>query len=241
MKIKYFILGFIASLVLTISGYSFAEDIFNVVRVEYPILVDGKEMASDLPTLNYNGSTYIPLRKFSEATGATVDWDDSAKVINISSALSGKYGKINIEFYSDGSFNVIDKDANGTGYDYLLSRNFMSSNKYEKGHLISESFMFPTQNTDLLPNVFAPTILSKTHDNSNSIFTVKGVVKNNYYSESCNYKVKVVVYDSNRNIIDYKEIKDTMSPNDIKPFIISLTNENFAKAVSYDAIITEIY
>lgn len=74
MKVKYFLIGFLSSIILTLTINSFAEELFNVVRVEYPIIVDGKELASELPALNYNGSTYIPLRKFSEATGATINW-----------------------------------------------------------------------------------------------------------------------------------------------------------------------
>lgn len=59
------------------------QNLFQLSAVKYPIIVNGVELKSDLPILNYNGSTYVPLKKVSEATGAIVEWDGVNKKVLI--------------------------------------------------------------------------------------------------------------------------------------------------------------
>ncbi len=56
-----------------------AQVVFNNVDV----LVDGKRVDAD--NIVYNGTTYIPLRKVSEATGLNVDYNSDTRVINLTS------------------------------------------------------------------------------------------------------------------------------------------------------------
>lgn len=81
MKKKLVVLLSIIFIVLPVSAN---QETFELWRVNYPILINGQELQSDLPILNWNGNTYIPLRKVSEATGAKVEWDSTNKVVNIS-------------------------------------------------------------------------------------------------------------------------------------------------------------
>lgn len=59
------------------------QEIFKLVIAKYSIEVNGKQMTSELPILNYNGNTYIPLKKVSEALGSTVTWDKTNNKVKI--------------------------------------------------------------------------------------------------------------------------------------------------------------
>ena len=53
-------------------------------EVNYPIYVNGVETEKgDLPALNYNGNTYIPLRKIGEGSGLTVEWNADKQEVRI--------------------------------------------------------------------------------------------------------------------------------------------------------------
>lgn len=60
-------------------------NLFQLAKVDYPIFVDGQALESELPTLNYNGNTYLPLRKVAEAANSKVFWDNSNKAAYITS------------------------------------------------------------------------------------------------------------------------------------------------------------
>ncbi|MEY9095484.1 stalk domain-containing protein [Paenibacillus sp. RC84] len=50
----------------------------------YPVTVDGQTYSSpDLPLLNYEGSTYVPLKSLGDLLGASVTWNDSLKQAEI--------------------------------------------------------------------------------------------------------------------------------------------------------------
>lgn len=69
--------------------------VFKLTQANYPIYVNNQELKSDLPILSYNGNTYIPLRKVSDATGNNINWDDVSKSVYISKNVDDKiYDKI---------------------------------------------------------------------------------------------------------------------------------------------------
>lgn len=61
----------------TYSGY-------NVVKV----MVNGKEVSADVPAVNLNGRTMVPLRAVTEAFGAKVDWDQDTYTASVHAALT---------------------------------------------------------------------------------------------------------------------------------------------------------
>ena len=70
--------------ILLIPAICFAgEEIYKLTRVYYPILINNVQLKSNLPILNYNGNTYIPLGSVSESMGADVEWDNENKRVNI--------------------------------------------------------------------------------------------------------------------------------------------------------------
>lgn len=68
---------------MSITVYAESGKVYKTVGATYPIYVEDKILKSDLPILNYKGSTYLPLRKVSEAVDANISWDDIDKRVLI--------------------------------------------------------------------------------------------------------------------------------------------------------------
>lgn len=60
-----------------------ADEVFKLLKVNYKIIVDGREVTSDLPILNYNGNTYVPLSRFSKFSSADIKWDKTNQKVII--------------------------------------------------------------------------------------------------------------------------------------------------------------
>ncbi|AWB10605.1 Copper amine oxidase N-terminal domain-containing protein [Thermodesulfobium acidiphilum] len=69
------------------------------------IIVDGKEIKSDVPPVIRYGLIYVPVRFVSEALKATVTWDEQHRIVKVS------LGDKSIEFYIESSqVNVNNKE-----------------------------------------------------------------------------------------------------------------------------------
>lgn len=84
---------FVACLVLTVffSAISFAS-VYGLFE-GYPIvkvIVDGREIKGDVPAINFNGRTMVPVRFVAEALGAQVDWDSQNYTVIINSGSSSE-------------------------------------------------------------------------------------------------------------------------------------------------------
>ena len=53
----------------------------EVYNNQFPILLNGKEYTTQMPILNYQERTYVPLRELAELTGSEVDFIDN-KITN---------------------------------------------------------------------------------------------------------------------------------------------------------------
>lgn len=82
---KKFILGVATGLMLSLAipaGAEIAE--YILVKVKYPIIVnDAMYLDEKLPVLNYQGSTYVPLRNMGDLLGADVQWNSDKKQVEI--------------------------------------------------------------------------------------------------------------------------------------------------------------
>lgn len=77
-----FMIGVLAGGLLMLTTTAFADTIKQYVLVDpaYPVYVNGAEYKSaDLPIMNYEGSTYIPMRAVGDILGAHVTWNDVDK------------------------------------------------------------------------------------------------------------------------------------------------------------------
>lgn len=83
---KKILTGIVIGSTLSLSAVTLAEPIkeYILTKVNYPIIVDGTEYISeDLPILNYQGNTYVPLRAMSDLLEADMKWHKEAKIIEI--------------------------------------------------------------------------------------------------------------------------------------------------------------
>lgn len=89
MKKKIAILTIIVTiLVQTV----YANNTYELVSVNHTVFVGGQYFdMGDSPVLNYNGTTYLPLRKIAEATGVNVEWLEDEKMISLTDEESINY------------------------------------------------------------------------------------------------------------------------------------------------------
>jgi len=94
-------------LVLCFGGLALAQsenmfEGFPTVRV----FVDGKEMISDVPAINFYGRAMVPVRFVTEALHYSVDWDDEEKAVLIERMKPADYAAI-VREYCDGMDHVV--------------------------------------------------------------------------------------------------------------------------------------
>lgn len=78
------IVALILIIILSVGTVYASGRVFELTEVDYTVRFGGAELKKDnLPTLLYEGSTYIPLRKFSEASGMDVYFDGNTDSIDI--------------------------------------------------------------------------------------------------------------------------------------------------------------
>ena len=77
--VKGFIIGFVmASLI--VGSVTAGVNQYLLTPASYPVIADGVNLDSeDYPILNYNGTTYLSLRKTAEAVNAELIWNDELK------------------------------------------------------------------------------------------------------------------------------------------------------------------
>jgi hypothetical protein len=79
---RSFVIGLSAGCILMFTVPSFAETVkqYILVKPAYPIYVNGLVYeSSDLPVLNYEGNTYVPMKAVGELLGASVTWNNELK------------------------------------------------------------------------------------------------------------------------------------------------------------------
>ena len=77
--LKGFIVGFVMAC-LIVGSVTATVNQYLLTPASYPVIADGVNLDSeDYPILNYNGTTYLSLRKTAEAVNANLDWNDELK------------------------------------------------------------------------------------------------------------------------------------------------------------------
>ena len=82
---RKFIAGLLVGLLLATAGAGFAAN--DVIR----LFVNGQEIVPDVPPVIIDGRVMVPARFIAEPLGATVEWDEIANTITIT---SGKWERV---------------------------------------------------------------------------------------------------------------------------------------------------
>jgi len=132
---KKFMIGLICGIVLSVSTVVFASGSIQAVlfpsKISFHVNNAVKEMdgAGDNAVLNYNNKTYIPLRAFSEAMGATVTYDAASNA-------TGNLNNINIYNHS-ASTDLTLKDPDG----YVNIGDLITTNNQNGSNIISSGII----------------------------------------------------------------------------------------------------
>ena len=84
-KAKFILISLMIGLMAS-SFFVYADEIqqFILTKVNYPIIVNNQEYTnSELPVLNYEGNTYVPLKAVGKLLSAEVKWNDELKRVEI--------------------------------------------------------------------------------------------------------------------------------------------------------------
>lgn len=86
---KNFAMGVLVGALLMVSTFAVASTVnqYVLIKADYPIYVDGEIYDSNLPILNYQGSTYAPLRAISELLNVKIIWNDELNRVEITPGL----------------------------------------------------------------------------------------------------------------------------------------------------------
>ncbi len=104
--LKGFIIGFVTASLL-VGGATSAVNQYVLIPATYPVVVDGQELSDpDYPTLNYQGTTYLSLRKTAEAVKAELTWNEEKKQAEINSKGVGK-----MQYFQKIKSDVIETEA----------------------------------------------------------------------------------------------------------------------------------
>ncbi|MBV6717295.1 stalk domain-containing protein [Paenibacillus chitinolyticus] len=111
---KKLVTGIIIGCALTTTTSVFADSVkeYLLSKVTYPIVVNNKLYSNDQPILNYEGSTYVPLKAVGDMLGANVKWDNDRVLIDSVKATDDKPG------------------TTTSGNTGIVTKNFASVQKY---------------------------------------------------------------------------------------------------------------
>lgn len=141
-KFKWFALGLMIGCILMLSTSSLAATVkqFLLVNASYPIQVNGDLYENaELPVLNYQGNTYIPMKAVGQLLGANVTWNTEQRRAEITYgvvkdakennafrniAVTGTNGKYTVTGEAR-IFEAVMNYAISDGHSYLLEKNYM--------------------------------------------------------------------------------------------------------------------
>lgn len=86
---KKFVAGAIFGAALMLTTSVFADGALKQITAyltpDVSVEIDGKKVALENIPVNYDGSTYLPVRELASAVGLAVDWDDASRTAKLSS------------------------------------------------------------------------------------------------------------------------------------------------------------
>lgn len=83
-KIKYLLAGVFLGTLLSSTAFAEPAREFMLKLVDYPVLVGGEEYVDEeLPFLNYNDRTYVPLKSVGEMLDLEIEWNEEQRRVEI--------------------------------------------------------------------------------------------------------------------------------------------------------------
>ena len=160
---KRFICGFLAGATLFATAGVFAVQ-YAANPVDFKVLVNGKEFASDPPALEVNGRTYLPLRAMGEALGVPVSWNEELRQVEVGEMLAD--AKISTDTQTNDKWKM----------KYLNYKTMTEIDKYTKAEDGKEFLIvsFEIENTSLETQNFSMFFLDSYIDDVKTPQTIIG-------------------------------------------------------------------
>ncbi|WP_187273919.1 stalk domain-containing protein [Paenibacillus sp. N3.4] len=213
-KLKKFVSGLVIGIAITSATSAYAEQIKDYVltKIEYPIFVNGSELKSDeLPALNYQGNTYLPLKAVGNALGTKVNWNQQLGRVEIGDSPDVK-PKIGVYTPYNQYVQVININGKNYIFNYAPFVIKDSSGKY--------FFRFDTEVVNLLVSIGFKDYITGPSENP----YIDGYVETrnrNFVEDKTNYTSITETYRSYRyfNTDKTKEYLISLKPNEEKGVI----------------------
>lgn len=142
-KYKYAVVGILAAGLLMLSATVLANTVKQYILVEpsYPVYVNDVPYESvDLPILNYEGHTYIPMKAVGDMLGASVEWNEEHHRAEISFTAEAHENTAfrNIEVTGTNGSYVVTGEARV--YEAMMQYAVSDGHNYliEDSHMVEE-------------------------------------------------------------------------------------------------------
>jgi S1-C subfamily serine protease len=101
---------------------------YTLVSANYPINVNGEN--TGIQALNYQGTTYLPLRSISEAVGVPIEWNSAKKSVEITTLDLDRLKESTVMIYADDGKTQVQGSAVAIDYDqYLTAYHVVDENR----------------------------------------------------------------------------------------------------------------
>jgi S1-C subfamily serine protease len=100
---------------------------YTLVSANYPILVNGQKIA--VQPLNYNGTTYLPLRSISEAVGVPIEWNSAKKSVEITTVDVDRLKEASVMILAENDRSTMQGSGVYIDYDEVLTANHISEGR----------------------------------------------------------------------------------------------------------------
>jgi S1-C subfamily serine protease len=109
----------ILAVLLILSVIPVSAATYQLVTANYPINVNGVKLA--VQPLNYNGTTYLPLRSISEAVGVPIEWNSAKKSVEITTLDLDRLKEASVMIYADDGKTQVQGSGVYTDYGEVTS------------------------------------------------------------------------------------------------------------------------